>query len=78
MSRVFNLGSINIDHVYRIPHLPRGGRSWFSCLSSRSCYAVRAELAHEHRAPARLLMDLHKVIRRSHTTRRAKSWTGIR
>ena len=24
---VFNLGSINIDHVYRVPHLPRAGET---------------------------------------------------
>lgn len=24
---VFNLGSINIDHVYRVPHLPAPGET---------------------------------------------------
>ena len=35
MSRIFNLGSVNIDHVYQVPHLVRPGETLASTRYSR-------------------------------------------
>ena len=35
MSRIFNLGSVNIDHVYQVPHLARAGETLASKSYSR-------------------------------------------
>jgi ribokinase len=35
MSRIFNFGSVNIDHVYRVPHLVRPGETLASTRYSR-------------------------------------------